>query len=173
MTDAPIIPCTWNGEAFEPANSYWRKEADRKYVVGERYVVTVEEMRSEASHRHLFAAVREAWMTLPEAIQARYPSPEALRKFALIRCGYAHERSIVCTTPMQAQQVAGFVKPMEEFAVVSVNDVVVTVWTAQSQSTKAMGRAAFQRSKDDVLNFIAELVGVTASDLNQNTGAAA
>jgi hypothetical protein len=72
-----------------------------------------------------------------------FPTAEVLRKKMLIRAGYADERSIVCASKAEAQRVAAFVKPMDEYAVVTVREAVVRVYTAQSQSIKAMGAKPF------------------------------
>jgi hypothetical protein len=164
MSNAPPIACAWDGEAFVPLPRF-AKLADKHYVIGETYPMVQHEARSRVSHNHYFASLSEAWDNLPEDIADRYPSVDHLRKYALVRCGYADERSIVCASKSEAQRVAAFVKPMDEFAVVVVSEAVVKVYTAQSQSMKAMGAKVFQESKTKVLDFVAGLVGVTPAEL--------
>lgn len=82
---------------------------------------------------------------------------EHLRKYALIRTGHRDERTIVCASKAEARRVAAFVKPLDEFALVLVNEASVSVYTAKSQSLRAMGKTAFQQSKDDVLGFLAQI----------------
>lgn len=156
---APLM-FQWNGEAFVPASAYWARRADLVYVVGEHYKLVEHHDRSANSHRHFFAVVNDAWQTLPDHLLEQYPSSEHLRKKALIWKGYRDERSIVCASGAEAQRVAAFIKPMDDFAVVTVKDAVVRVWTAKSQSTKAMGAKEFQQSKSDVLDFLDDLLGV-------------
>ena len=158
------LPFRWTGEVMEPMRGF-RKRADDTYVVGQVYRLEVAEDRSAKSHRHYFAGIHEAWMNLPEAMAERFPTAEHLRKFALIRTGYADRREIVCASRAEARRLAAFVKPMDEYALVTATECVVTVWTAQSQSTRAMGRAAFAKSKDDVLGLLAEMIGVTVESL--------
>ena len=134
--------------------------ADRHYVVGEVYRLVEHHDRSLNSHRHYFAAIAEGWSNLPDDLLAEYPSAEHLRKKLLIRAGYADERSIVCASKAEAQRVAAFVKPMDDFAVVVVREAVVRVYTAQSQQMKAMGAKAFQESKTKVLDALDDLLGV-------------
>jgi hypothetical protein len=172
MSETPVLPVTWNGDAFEPANSYWRKEADRRYTVGERYVLTVEEIRSEQSHKHMFAAIREAWMSLPESYHERYATPDHLRRWALIKTGFREERSIVCASETEARRVAAFVRPVDDYAVVVVRDNIVVHLTAKSQSSRAMGKDEFQRSKTAVLDCIAQMLDVTRAELETNGEAA-
>lgn len=154
----------WDGEAMRPLNP---RAADRQYVVEEIYRLEPREDRSAASHAHYFAALNNAHDNLPADLAERFPTPDALRKYALIRTGWRDERSIVASSKAEARRLAAFIKPMDEFAVVSVHDAAVIVWTAKSQSMRAMGKADFQRSKDDVLGFLAEILGVTPDQLGK------
>ena len=171
MTFAPLL-CEWTGEALKPLGRY-ASEADKSLVVGERYRIAEHQERSLKSHNHFFASICEAWNNLPESLAERFDTPEKLRKYALIRCGYADQRQIVCASKAEAQRVAAFIRPMDEYAVVTVSEAVVAVYTAQSQSVRAMGNKAFQESKTKVLDYIASLVGVTPGALEQNAGRAA
>lgn len=166
----PPIVFDWDGEVMKPRHP---RIADRHFVVGMEYVLAPVEDRSMRSHRHYFASINEAWQNLPEALAERFPTAEHLRKYALIRAGYRDERSIVASSKAEAQRLAGFIRPMDDFAVVTVNGAVVTVYTAKSQSMRAMGKADFQASKDAVLDVIAKLIGVETSELERNAGAAA
>lgn len=167
MTDRPI-PMRWQGDSFTPLNSHWGKQADKQFVVGQVYTVVTVEERSMQAHRHFFACLAEAFNTLPETVAPQFPSQEHLRKWALVQSGFADERSIVCASKAEAQRVAAFIKPMDEYAVVVVRDATIKVFTAQSQSMKAMGKADFQRSKTAVLDVIANLIGVTSEALLAN-----
>ena len=156
-----------------PVGQYFARLADSVLVVGRVYPLLIREERSSASHNHYFAAITEAWRNLPEPLLERFQSSEHLRKYALIKAGYAEERSIVCASKAEAQRLAGFIRPMDDFAVVMARDCVVTVWTAKSQSYRAMGRADFERSKQAVLDYAASLIGSTPAALAANAGAAA
>ncbi len=161
MTMPAPLTFRYEGEGhFAPASVYWAKRADLAYVVGETYRLAPHEERSQASHSHYFAVIAAAHASLPDDMLAEYPTPEHLRKKMLVKCGYADERSIVCASKAEAQRVAAFVKPLDEYAVVIVRESVVRVYTAQSQSTAAMGKAAFQESKTKVLDAIDDLLGV-------------
>lgn len=166
MSEAPPIPCEWDGEIFVPVPGF-RKTADRHFVIGEVYALAPHEDRSGASHRHYFAALHTAWANLPEEQAQRFPTSEHLRKFALVATGFADHRSIVCGSRAEALRVAGFIQPMDTFAVVSVTAAVVNVWTAQSQSMRAMGNERFKASKQAVLDYVAGLIGVASDDLSK------
>jgi hypothetical protein len=64
MTDAcPPEPFEWDGEVMRPLRP---KRADAFYTVGERYILAPVAQRSDATHKHEFAWLREAWMSLPD-----------------------------------------------------------------------------------------------------------
>jgi hypothetical protein len=156
------ITMTWDGEAMVPASQYWAARADRQFVVGETYRIVEHNDRSEASHNHYFASITNAWRTLPDDLLTEYPSPEHLRKKMLVKCGYAKERTIVCADKAEAGRMAALVEEMDEHAVIDAREAVVRVYTAQSQSMKAMGKQEFQASKEAVLSAIDDLLGVDA-----------
>lgn len=160
MTNAPIT-LRYEGEGeFRVLSNHWAARADKDYVVGEVYKLVEHHDRSANTHRHYFATIGEAWSNLPDDLLTEYPSAEHLRKKLLVRAGYADERSIVCASKAEAHRVASFIKPMDDYAVVTVREAVVRVYTAQSQSTKAMGKEAFQASKQAVLDALDDLLGV-------------
>jgi hypothetical protein len=165
MSDTPQY-FTWDAERSVMAPR--RKSlADRTYVDGEEYRLGVIEERSAASHSHYFAALHDAWMNLPEAQAERFQTVEHLRKYALIKSGFRDERSIVCASKVEAQRIAAFVTPMDGYALVTVKDAVVVVYTAKSQSYRAMGKEDFQKSKTAVLDLVADMIGVTAKQLEK------
>ena len=160
------LPFRWTGEAFEPLPRA-RRACAEAFVIGEVYTLAEEKARSSNSHRHYFAMVNEAWATLPEHMAAQFPTAEHLRKFALIKAGFADSRQIVAASKAEALRIAAFIRPLDEYGVVSVEGAVVTHWTAQSQSTRAMGGKRFQESKSAVLDYIASLSGAQAGDLGR------
>jgi hypothetical protein len=159
MNSAPI-QFLWDGEAMVPASRFWAGRADRQFVVGEHYTLVEHHERSDASHNHYFAAIKNGFDSLPDYMKGLYPTAEHLRKKALIRTGYRDERDIVLSSKADAERVAAFMEPTDEYAVVVTAACVVRVWTAKSQSKKAMGAKEFQASKTAVLDFIDDLLGV-------------
>lgn len=170
MSAPPPIPFAWNGEAMVPKLP---RLADKHFVVGESYTLVPHEDRSRETHNHFFASVHEAWLNLPERYAERFPSAEHLRKWALVRAVYRDERSIVSATPEEALALAAFIRPLDGFAVITVNDCVVTVYTAKSQSMRAMGKKVFQESKEAVFRVLSDLIGVEPGELARNVGKAA
>lgn len=151
MSIAPTL-FRWTGEAMEPLPRF-AKACDAAFTVGEVYRMDVQEQRSLISHHHYFATLNDIFLSLPEGTDERIATAEHLRKFALVRCGYRDERTIVCANKAEARRIAAFIQPMDEFAIVAVQEATIVVWTAKSQSMKAMGKAEFQKSKDDVLAY--------------------
>lgn len=154
-----MILFEWDGEAMVPRKGF-AKRCDEQFTVHEVYRMEVCEERSMVSHRHFFAAIHEAWMNLPEALGERFATPEHLRKYALIKTGFRDERSFACSSKAEALRLAAFLQPFDDYAVVVVHESTVIAYTAKSQSMKAMGKKDFQRSKDAVLGYCAELIGV-------------
>lgn len=161
----------WTGEEMRPVRPT-QKLCDLQFVVGQVYSMQALERRSAASHRHYFAAIHEAWLNLPEDQAERFPTDEHLRKHALIKVGFSDQRTIVCSSRAEALRVAEFIKPLDGYAIVTVQGAVVYHFTAQSQSMAAMGKETFQRSKDLVLDYIASLIGVTGGELARQGEAA-
>lgn len=62
---------------------------------------------------------------------------------------------------------------LDDYAVITVREAVVRVYTAQSQSMKAMGAKTFQDSKTKVLDALDDLLGVERGATDRNAGMAA
>lgn len=170
--NAPPLTFQWTGEAFQPVGRF-AKECDRYFVVGERYQLIEHADRSQASHGHYFAALSEAWSNLPEREAERHVTPEHLRKYALVKCGYADRQDFVANSKAEAMRLAAALRSVDDYAVITVSGNAVSRWTAQSQSMRAMGKKAFQDSKQAVLDYVASLVGVSSDELSSNAQKAA
>lgn len=171
-TGAPI-ECCWDGEVFRPISPYWQRRADREFARGEILRLTHNAERSMNSHRHYFAAVTEAWRNLPPLMSGRFPTPEHLRRYALIKAGFFNSQSMPCASPAAARKLASFIRPIDEFSIVTTEGATVTVYTAKSQSYQHMDKKTFAESKDKVLDVIAAEIGVARNELTDNAGAAA
>jgi hypothetical protein len=142
--------------------------AAKEFVVGQRYWFEEVSDRSWVSHHHEFAFVREAWASLPEALTDTFPSAEHLRKAALVATGWHREVIIDAGSRAGALRVAAFVEAEDEFADVVTRGPTVIVRKARSQRMHGhdrMDKAEFQKSKDDILGWIANLIGVEAERL--------
>ena len=136
-------------------------------------MIDPEQERDMNSHRHYFAQLKEAWETLPEKLQKKYPTEDIFRKKLLIEAGYFHESETVCDTPRDAVTVAAFMAPLDPAAVITVRGNVIKKYVAESQSVAAMGKERFQKSKWAVLDLAASLIEVTPKQLEKNAGKSA
>jgi hypothetical protein len=170
MSDSPIL-CRWDGLAFQPLDRF-KRISDERYVVGEVYYVEASQGRSESSHRHYFACINEAWKNLPDEIAQQFPTPEVLRKKALILAGYANITSFVTPTRKAALQLAAYIRKRDDCCIVEVRGQVISVGEARSQSHRAMGKKEFQDSKEKVLEIIAGMIGTSVADLASHSRAA-
>lgn len=169
---APPLEFFWDGEAMHPRRAAL---ADRYFVVGETYRLVEHLERSDLTHRHEFAWIREAWKNLPEGLADEYPTPDHLRKRALISGGWYDEQIIDAGTNAAALRVAQGVRsfPGEDFSVVYVRGAFVVVRRAKSQSKRAMGAKDFQASKQKILEVVSELIGADPGRLLNESGRAA
>jgi len=165
------IDAIWDGEVFKPATPYMARRADKQFGRGEVLHLEHVEERSTRSHAHFFARVHEVWANLPPLQAERFKSPEHLRRWALIKAGYCDSQSMPCGTASAAKKFAAFIRPLDEFSVITVNGSVVNVFRAKSQSYRTMSKKEFQESKDKVLEIIADLIGVTGDELKAPSAA--
>lgn len=174
MSHAPL-DFVWDNDAqvLRPYSPYWARRAAAVFGPGEVLRIVNQQERSINSHRFYFAAVREAWKNLPPLMADRFPSEKHLRKYALIKAGYHLSRSLPCGSPSAARKTMAFVRPLDEFAIVTVEGSTVWVFTAQSQSYGAMDKKTFRESAEKVLDVIAAEIGVAKQELTENAERAA
>ena len=161
---------TWNGEAMIPRRP---KAADKEFVIGREYWLDQVSERSWISHRHEFAFIANAWDNLHEDLMDKFPSPEHLRKAALIATGWHRETIVDAGNAAAALRFAAYARNEDEFAHVVVRGPTVIVRKARSQRMHGhdrMDKHEFQASKDAILGWIAQLTGVEPDQLR---GAAA
>lgn len=126
--------------------------------------------RSDAAHKRYMASVVEAWRNLPEDLARDFPSPDHLRKRALIVTGFFHENMIVFDSNRDAARHAAYCKPMDPFAVVDVKGNVVRHFRAKSQKylrSGGMAKEEFNESADKVLALLADEIDVKRAVLRR------
>src|SRR5262245_58616218 len=106
--------------------------------------------RCKRSHDHFFARVEAYWETLREDMKERFPNATCLRKWALVKSGYCDETTFVLESKDDLKAVIQLVRRLDPYAVITIRDNIVSVYTAKSQSLKDMGAEDFQKSKDEV-----------------------
>lgn len=162
---APPILMTWEGDAMRPLPRF-AGLADEQFVIGATYRMAEIEERSEVSHNHQFAWLKPAWQSIPDALKADYPSPEHLRKRALIATGWCSVQDYPCGSRAEAARWAVNLKrEADEYTVVIPSESVVRVYKARSQARGAMDRADFQASKTAIIEWISGLIEVAPATL--------
>ena len=122
---------TWDAEACVMVPK-WPRLAAGRFTGCEDYLLAPVEPRSDASHRHEFAWLREAWKNLPEDMADEFPTPEHLRKWALIRAGYFNETLLDVGSNAAALRVASHLRARDDFAHVVVRGPLVVERTAKT-----------------------------------------
>jgi len=150
---------------MRPAGKRWQELATSHFVNDNIYPLVPNQERSRKSHNFFFACLHEAWANLPEILQERFPDEDSLRKYALIKTGFYDVQTLVLSSKAEAMRAMEFIKPMDRFSIVLIEGSTVFRYTAQSQSLKAMGRERFMESKDKVLDWISDLIGVSRGEL--------
>lgn len=160
----PVV-CTWEGDAFRPLPGRALDAARERYTFGERVALVPYDQRSRLSHDHFMVTVRAGWQNWPEDYPVAIANEDQLRKHALIRTGYYDESACAFASPEDAASYIAMMTRAVDYAEFSTLDTVVVVRIAKTQKKKLMGAQAFQKSKEDVLDFLSAAVGVDVTTL--------
>ena len=155
--DSINIIFEWTGEEMRPLPRF-HNLANAEFVVGERYRCEVQEDRSWVSHKHQFAWLHEAWLTLPEHVAGRFLNEDQLRKHGLIAGGFCDSVTVPCASRAEAERWYKHLRSREPDTIISINGNVLVQFTAWSQSRRAMDAKTFQHSKQAVLDYVAGLL---------------
>jgi hypothetical protein len=158
------IPFTWSGDAMVP-HPRFKLLCHRQFTVSNEYVLAIQEEISGPSRRHYFAALRNAWMNLRDEDSLRFPTEGHLRKWLLIKAGFAEERTIVCDTKRDALNLAKAARSLDGYAVIVVSEKVVKIFNALSQGK--MSKQEFQASKNATLDLASEMIGTDVRELKR------
>lgn len=174
MPALPVI-LQYEGEGvFRAPSRFVAARCDRDYVIGERYRMAEEQERSMVSHRHEFAFVRHAWQSLPEqyAMEPWAQSEDHLRKYALIRTRFCTTEQFPCASRAEAIRLAAILRADDSYCLVTVAGAIVNRFRAESQSKRSMGAKRFHASKQAILEFLSDLIGVASETLARQSKAA-
>lgn len=174
MSDGRPIPCIYEGDGeFRARGARWAGLCDKRFVVGETYLLIEEEQRSIESHRHQFAYLRDVWLNWPEYADLQFVDADDLRKHALIMSGWKIEKKAAFSSNKDATTAMTFaMQQAREYTLFSVSGNVMVALTARSQKMRGperMTKAEFQKSKTDVLEWIEAYL----DDLRKSKGIAA
>ena len=166
-----LVRCVFNGSTLEPDGNYAAAQLHDKLGAGEVVAVDLNPERSRKTHNHQFGFVRQAWLNLPEEHKdAPWAANEDhLRHHALIACGFCHTDMIALGAEDRATRLAEFLRNGDEregrYSIVTTKGPVAYRITAESQKLKNMGRYRFQESKQAILEWLADLIGVKPEEL--------
>lgn len=162
----PVLPMWFQYTDDEVLVPRSKAAAAEAFVIGEYYRMGEVEERSEVSHNHQFAWLKTAWESLPDHLVPLYPSPEFLRKKALIATGHCTVQDYPCGSKVEAERWAANLKrESDAYTIVETSGTVVRVFRARSQARGKMDKAEFQKVKQDLIEWVSALIGVAPEDL--------
>lgn len=163
----------YEGDGTFIALPRFRAALDAEFVVGQAYILEQRQDRSAKSHAQFFAQLADAWGTLPERFDGRWPTDVHFRKYLLIKAGWCDHTQHPCASRAEAERTRVLAKRMDDYAVVVVSGNVVDVFTAKSQRFAAMDRRAFQEVKDKIFGFLDDMLRLDAGQAIEHTARAA
>lgn len=178
MARIQVITCVWkridvvDGDgvatsalAFVPIRQH-AAIAARQFALDSEYPIAPIEPRSRASHDHYFAALHEGFVNLPEKFAARFPNEEHLRHWLLIETNWCREVEVDAASEKEARKLRKEWWEQDPYARIKVIGSKVIIRRAVSQN-RSMGKKEFQASKQDVLELLSEIIGVSLSTLKR------
>lgn len=129
--------------------------------------LTGDYMSADPMRRMFFAAIRDAWGNLPDAMRERFPNAEVLRKTALINVGYCDVMTVVAGSKSAAPQIANAFKARDQYCIAIPRGDVVTVYTARSMARRVLLKKDFREVADKVFHWIAEQTGIDPSQSHE------
>lgn len=97
----------------------YRRHAGRQYQADAEYTLAPVEQRSKAQHNRYFAALKEAYDSMPEKVSARWESVNHFRYWALIEVGAFTEKEFTFEgrdSEIQARRLGTFAQTEDEHA---------------------------------------------------------
>lgn len=123
-------------------------------------LVSGDYMSADKTRRYFFAALRDAWANLPDAMRERFPNAEVLRKTALIHVGHCDVMTVVAGSKKAAPEIANAFKVRDQYCIAVPKGDVVTVYTARSMARRVLLKKDFREVADKVFHWIATTTGV-------------
>lgn len=163
MSDPLLIIWQWDAEdgVMRPTSPYQMEKAEKAFKHGQRYTLTEWHETSDKSRAFFFVNLKEIWQTLPPNLEREFPNFEIFRKHGLIKKGYADMERLVCGSKKEAERVAAFIGRGDPYCIVTVEDAVVTKFTAHSMQGRSMSQKTFTEAAGKVLDWASDLVGTT------------
>ena len=134
----------------------------------------LDEGRSRESHNHYFARLQRAFDQLPEAFVRAHKiiDKHDMRAWALTEAGHVkrdvHLKASRKEADAFAEGLTATKRMREQWpprTVISVKGAVVIIQTPKSQKEDFMNGKQFNKSKQDVLEVLANVIGISVDDL--------
>ena len=135
-------------------------------------LITGDYMSADKSRRFFFAALRDAWANLPDAMRERFPNAEVLRKHSLIAIGYCDVITLACGSKSAAPHIAAAFRMKDAYCIAAVRGDVVTVYTARSMARRVLLKKDFREVADKVFAWIAQETGIDPGQSHEARAAA-
>jgi hypothetical protein len=124
-------------------------------------VLTSDIFSADKMRRRFFAHLREdVWGSLKEEHVRRFPSPEILRKHALIAVGHCDVRTVVAGSRSAAPDLAKAFEAMDSYAIVTVQGDVITIYQAKSMARRFLLKPQFNDVAEKVWTWIYQQTGI-------------
>jgi len=123
-------------------------------------LVSGDYMSADKTRRYFFAALRDTWESLPDAMRERFPNAEVLRKSALIAVGHCDAMTVVCGSKSAAPGIANAFKARDAYCIAIPRGEVVTVYTARSMARRVLLKKEFQEVARAVFHWIESQTGI-------------
>ncbi len=118
-------------------------------------VFSADEMR-----KRFFATVRDVHRNLTDELRQRWPSPETLRKNALIAAGWCDTMQVIAGSKAAAPGIANAFKAKDQYCIVDVRGEVLTVYTARSMARRALPRPQFKEVAELAYQWLEQETGI-------------
>ena len=123
---------------------------------------------ADKARQRFFAALHDAWQSMPDDVQRRFGNVETLRKHALIAIGHCDVMTIVVGSKTGAENVAHAFRSDDRYCIVDVSAGVIMRYKARSMSRPILVGKAFHEVAHKVADWINEQTGI---DMDQREAA--
>lgn len=179
MSETVPLLFKWQDGALHPLSH----RVAEQFAEGEMYRMVAIAERSAKTHKHFFAVVKDVWSNLPDSerlshdprtgeVIDRFPSPEHLRKWALVECGYSEDNTMVFESSAAARRAAILCRKLDPYCRVAVRGCVVLLRTAKSITDMSKAKD-FQEMKTKVFHKFEDMLGSRRGEVGKHAGKAA
>lgn len=161
------IAAIWADGVFRPAEKH-ADRAGKAFKVGTQYILTIDELGSFRSM--YFACCQRAFENLPEDKVKFFLDADHLRKHALLKTNHCTKHHFIAKSHAEALRHRAYVKSKSLCIaqVVKTDDgsIVEEIYPI-SQKADEITPTRFRKSAEDVLAYLASLLGVSVQELTE------